>query len=346
MGAASFKRPGSSSDEERSSRDTQGFGSRPSREMQMGVAMARAENERASARSGRSPFGKSRPDSGPSMGRAMAAGATLTLAIAFGLVAFQLIREPAAPPTPTPIAAATIAPIEQIAVLVPVAPIERGRMFDPVMFSQQLRPKFTIGDATVRSFDQLKGLYARAMIPSGQPFSIENATPDKLTNEVIDNIPKGFRALTINVNATTGVEGWARAGAFVDVHWISDISGEKSATLIVENARVLSAERRVDPETDPSSPIPTTVTLLVAERDARRIGLATTGGSLVLHLRGSSDTGKASASSNTLTVQDLMPGSSKGGSDPKVQGYVKIHGDDGRTDEWAVVNGKIVRKAE
>lgn len=283
----------------------------------------------------------------PSLFRARRIGAAALLlgsGVLCGYTAVQLLGSPqaeaAAPIEPLVIERETTA--EMVSVLVPLKPIEKGKPIEPELLGYVKRPAFTVNENMVRDFSQVQGLFARTLIPSQQPLSLELLTTERPTNEVIERIPAGYRAIAISVNETSGVEGWARAGAYVDVHWISELNGEKAAALIVENARVLSAERRLETNVDPNAPIPTTVTLLASERDAQRIGLASTDGSLVLHLRGMRDSGKASGNVGVLSARELLTGGGQEAGTTPFEGTVKIQGADGTMQEWVVVGGKLV----
>lgn len=232
------------------------------------------------------------------------------------------------------------APVEMADVLVPIADIEQGKKLEPVMFRLEKRPKLAISQTSLKSFEEIKNQYARSIIPANQTMAREFLTSIRPSNPVIANIPAGFRAVTISVNATTAVEGWATAGAMVDVQWIADITGKRTATIIVENAKILSAERQTEgaQQQGQGQPIPTTVTLLVSERDAQKITLATTSGSIILHLRGANDAGKGTASEGSLTLQDLA----NGGKNEGLEGYVKIKNPDGTYKEIKIQDGKMV----
>jgi Flp pilus assembly protein CpaB len=255
-------------------------------------------------------------------------------------------------PTVEPIAPlATAAPIAQpaielISIIVPTRQIERGTKLEASMFLPVQRAKSAVTEGTIRSFTELTGTYAKELIPATQPISRELVTTQKPANAVIEQIPDDMRAVTINVNSTSGVEGWARAGSQVDVQWISEVKGKKTSTEIVNNAKVLSAERKIDPEADPKQPIPTTVTLLVTAPDANKVALASTGGQLVLHMRGSDDTGKdIGDSSGPISKEDLLRGArddQQGKRD--VEGIVKIQDGRGGTQEWAIVNGRLYER--
>ncbi len=231
------------------------------------------------------------------------------------------------------------APVEMVDVLVPVGEIEQGKKLEPAMFRIEKRPKLALGSTSIKSFEEIKNQYARTIVSANNPLTRELMTPIRPSNPVIASIPAGFRAVTISVNALSAVEGWATAGALVDIQWIGDSTGKRTGTIIVQNAKVLSAERQLEnAQQQQGAPIPTTVTLLVSERDAQKISLASTSGQLVLHLRGTNDLGKGSPADGPLTLQDLNP---SGKSDRDAEGYVRFRNADGTYRELAIRDGKI-----
>lgn len=261
--------------------------------------------------------------------------------VLFGAIAFVSLNKSNAVEKASASAIPLERPIqtEMIEVILPVRDVGADQQLDPSMFTRVWRPKAGLNDDVVRSFEELRGKFARASLKAQMPISRSAVSEEKPLNEVIANIPDGFRAVSINVNATTGVEGWARPGAHVDVHWITDTGGKRASRVLVQNAKVLSAERRVDPKAEPNAPAPTTVTLLVVERDAQKVSLAQTVGSLVLHLRGANDI-KASSMTGSLTIDDLLGHEQ----DPRgaVEGVARVKKSDGTFEEFSIVNGRVV----
>lgn len=222
-------------------------------------------------------------------------------------------------------------------VLIPVRQIETGEGLDPALFRVERRSKSSIPASVAQDFEQIRGMFARNTILMSEPVHLDLVTSIRPTNAITANIPEGYRAVTIRVDATSSVEGWARAGANVDVVWASMIRGKQAVTPIVQNARVLSAERQVSADTQPGVPVPSTVTLLVTADDAAKIQLATTTGSLSLSLRGDDDTGKGSSGSS-ITIDDLL-GTKNQAEAVKSDGTVRIGGE-----EFYLRDGNLVPK--
>lgn len=195
--------------------------------------------------------------------------------------------------------------LEKVEVLIPLKNIQPGEELKPQLFRSEQRIELSLDARAVRSREQLVGQFARSLIVAGRPLSADYMTSLKPISPISSEIKPGFRAVTIPVDATQSVEGWARPGSRVDIFWISTLKGAPSLSLIVQNARVLSSDRIVgEGGTNPEKPVPSHVTLLVAANDAQRIQLAKTTGSISLALRGDKDKGEA-AQGGTLTVQQL-----------------------------------------
>jgi Flp pilus assembly protein CpaB len=203
-------------------------------------------------------------------------------------------------------------PIARVEVIVPKIEILTGSVLSADMFRTVSLPESQVNRAAIRSYSEIDGFYAKTLLVPEQPLTRDFLTPIKPSSDVISEIPEGFRAVTIRVDARTSVEGWARAGARVDVVWSSSVNGKPTISVIVENAKILSAERQIAQQQqqqqvenpEQPAPMPTTVTLLVQADDANRIQLASVSGSMSLSLRGLSDN-KANKTI-PLTTDDLF----------------------------------------
>jgi pilus assembly protein CpaB len=215
--------------------------------------------------------------------------------------------------------------VKMIEVLVPSQTIEAGAELDPALFRKEKRPQVGVSARTVKDFEEIKGQFAKSLIIAGQPVHREYLTSSRPISSVSPNIPDGYRAVAISVNSTSAVEGWAQPGSKVDVSWTSSVNGQPSISIIVQNAKILSAQKNTNPNSDPGAPVPTTITLLVSAIDAQKIQLAQTTGSLNLQLRGDPDTGRVNIGENTITTQELLQAGGKD-KDEDCDGEVVISG--------------------
>lgn len=233
--------------------------------------------------------------------------------------------------------------VEMVDVLIPAKQFDAGTMLEPGQFKVEKRPKDSVPMRAIVSLEQVNGYYARTAILPNQPFSVDYLTRVKPTNVLTANIPDGFRAVTIRVDERSGVEGWARPGAKVDVVWVTIINGKQTVKTIVFNAKVLSAgqqaegAQQVNPQQSGASP--TTVTLLVSVDDSKRIQLATTIGSLSLSLRGDKDSELPSVESG-FTIDDVLGVETKK-VEEKCHAKVKIKRPDGGMDIMCLRDGEL-----
>lgn len=233
---------------------------------------------------------------------------------------------------------------ELIDVLVPIQEIPSGSLLEPAMFKIDSRPKVGVSGLVIKDFEEIKGKYAKTLIIPGQILNSEYISLSRPVNAITASIPEGFRAVTIQVDVKTGIEGWARAGARVDVTWISSLRGQQAVTVIVENAKIISAARRTEDNNKGPDVLPTELTLLVPIEDARRILLAQQSGSLSLSLRGDNDSGKSDAG-RTFTVDDLIGGHNMI-IEKRDEAIVKIRDANGTIEEFALRNGKLIPLSE
>lgn len=227
-------------------------------------------------------------------------------------------------------------------VLVPNSTIRAGKRLYPEMFHREARNIQGMEGKLVNVNDDINSYFALSNIPAGTLLFKEQVSDVPPRNLITARIPEGFRAVSISVDAESGVEGWARPGAKVDVVWSTQQRGRQMVSTIVENAEVLSAARSTETtmndNRDSSKPLPSQITLLVAVKDAQKIQLAKASGSLTLNLRGDGE--EANRGNEAITVDRLLKGSGAESNDD-VQGTVQFNGK-----EYQVKGGKLVAPAK
>jgi pilus assembly protein CpaB len=232
--------------------------------------------------------------------------------------------------------AMTAAPVPM---LIAASEIPAGTKLSPEMFRIESRSNDGIQDQAVYALNDIEESYSRATIAANTPVlqAVMSKTP--LATDIVTRIPDGFRAVAIPVNALTGVEGWVRPGATVDVVWSTTRGDEVAVSTIVENAKVLSVERSLEaqaPSQTGPSPIPNHITLLATTVDAQKIQLAKNSGSLSLSLRGESDA--KSSGTGVITSDHLLARY-----DPRarVNGRVTVDGK-----EYVLIDNRLVDARE
>lgn len=182
--------------------------------------------------------------------------------------------------------------VKQVDVVIPLKDLKAGADLDPAFFGVESRAETSVSSKTVRNIQIIKGKYAAFDIISGQPLMIDSVTDRRPSTVIQTKIPEGYRMVTIRVDATSSVEGWARPGARVDVTWIGSQDGEPVAKIVVEAAEILSYNGGTggpDGSKAEAGGAPSTVSLLVTKDDALKIQLSQTTGRLSLSLRTDKD---------------------------------------------------------
>ena len=125
------------------------------------------------------------------------------------------------------------------------------------------------------------------------------------------NLPADMRAVTVPVNAVTGVAGFVTPGDVVDVMLTRQIPGDgansddKMISVVLERVPVLAIDLRAG-EQNTEAQVGRTATLQVTPRDAQKLVLATQVGTLSLALRNVEDvTGGTRGPRGVVTTRDL-----------------------------------------
>lgn len=230
--------------------------------------------------------------------------------IAAGYFGAQLLQQTALKDSMSVnVASRPVKPLMQAEVVVAAREISAGAKLFPEMFAHELRTVDDVGQVFTDT-RSLEGRFSAHDIARGATVLSKDIATTRTVNAVTAKIPPGQRAVTIAVDAVSGVEGWARPGSRVDVVWSTMHLGQRLVTTIVEKAEILSAEQsaQINPQDTHESKemrsLPTHVTLLVSVADSQKVQLAKESGSLSLSLRGDDDT--VPHGNETLTLQNLL----------------------------------------
>jgi pilus assembly protein CpaB len=153
-------------------------------------------------------------------------------------------------------------------------------------------PADSVSAAVMTDLKALVGRVLVSPVTKGTPMQESLLAKPGAEAGIVGMIPEGKRAVSIEVNESSGVSGLIVPGARVDViATIRQPEGEVART-IVENVTVKAVNRRTgrlndDPKSEPQQV--KTVTLIVEPRDVEAIELAGNNGRLRLALRGIAD---------------------------------------------------------
>lgn len=263
--------------------------------------------------------------------------AALGLVLALAIVALQM-RPVSVPQSRVEAAPVVVGEFDTVSVPVPANFVPAGTKTKDIVLKQVAFPKHQVPDNALLSVQSVLEGVTVAPLPANLPLFRENfSLVATAQNPVVERIPPGMRAMTVRVDATAAVEGWAGSGAIVDVLLVE----KDRTTVIAERVKILSAERSVAPVDGTSAPnVPNTVTLLVTQEQCLAINTASPRGRLAFALRSLSDD---EAWRDTLFTAERLHGA-RANTEVRanINGYVSVQGAD-KKNSFALANGKWVR---
>lgn len=233
-----------------------------------------------------------------------------------------------------------VAEFDTVNVPVPAEAVAAGTKVKNIRWKTISFPKHQLPKGALTDATPYLDAATVAAIPANLPVFPENLSfAVQGVNPVVERIPSGMRAMTVKVDATTAVEGWAGSGSFVDVLLI----GKDRTTVVAEKVKILSAERSVSPVEGNASPsVPSTVTMLVTQEQCLAINTAIPLGRIAFALRSPSD--EASWVNTTFTSDELKTKPTASDRKSLITGYVAVkESEDKGKRAFALSDGKWVR---
>ena len=168
-------------------------------------------------------------------------------------------------------------------------------------------PRQSVPAGAYRDIDRLlrEGNVTIRPIASGEPILRSRISERAVLSA---NLPQDMRAVTVPVNAVTGVAGFVTPGDVVDVLLTRQIPGggaggdDKMTTVLLENVQVLAVDRRSS-EKNTQVKVGKTATLQVDTQGAQKLALAVEVGRLTLALRNVEN--QLMGPTSTVTTADL-----------------------------------------
>ena len=191
-------------------------------------------------------------------------------------------------------------------ILVAKKPLPVGTIVDPDSFSLQPWPKelmqsvYYLEGSPDGDPKKLFGMVVRYPMTAGQPVTRGSLVGPQDRGFLAAALSAGMRAITVPVNASTGVAGFVFPGDHVDLVLTQQVEGGgdgaplRVSETIVRNVRVLATDQRFsDKDEDGKTVIKTfaNVTMEVTPRIAEKVAVAQSLGTLSLSLRSIADNG-------------------------------------------------------
>jgi pilus assembly protein CpaB len=230
----------------------------------------------------------------------------LATAGVLGTMAYQLARRP------PPVAVVTAPAVKQTAYLIAARPLPVGTLARTDDFTVRAVPPDQVpANAIVDTPDarsNLRGVYIRRYLDAGATVTNADFMRPHERGFLSAVLAPDTRAMSIGVNAVSGVAGLVSPGDHVDVILTQDINTPQVQTnhlvtseTVLANVRVLAVDQDVTQggqnSAFASARPATTVTLEVTQNAAERLAVAMRLGQLSLSIRSVDDTRSATGSS-------------------------------------------------
>lgn len=190
-------------------------------------------------------------------------------------------------PTQAPTAPA---PTEFSLVLVAKSDIAFGEIISRENLSAQSWPTASVPQGAFVSASALLGpagagpRRAKEVIPEGGLILATNISDFGETVSMVNALGENTRAMSIQVDAVTGVGGFVQPGDRVDIVLTEGRSDKLRAATILQDIRVLSIDQEAD-ESSRARTLARTLTVEVTPRDSQILALGQRAGTLSLTLR-------------------------------------------------------------
>jgi pilus assembly protein CpaB len=169
-------------------------------------------------------------------------------------------------------------------------PINAGEVIPAAEVKEVYWAVNQVPEGAIRDRAELKNMYAKVAIPGNSPLQLQQLMDKPVASSL--PVTPGNRAVSIEIDATSGIEGQALPGTFVDVVLTYHLNSVLKSKVIVQNTRVLSLQGstksvgEIDPAVKKGIPMAAqTITLDVSPRDALAITTSRQLGRLSLMMR-------------------------------------------------------------
>ena len=244
-----------------------------------------------------------------------------------------------------PIQPTIVAEFDTVKIPVPDLLVPAGTMVKDISFKEVSYPKHQIPQNAITDISAYSTAQTVAVLPAHLPLYPENFSfVTNIKNPILEQIPNGMRAMTLKVDETTSVEGWAGSGSIIDVLLVTN----ERTTVVAERVKILSAERSITPVEGSMTPsIPSTATLLVTQDQCLAINTALPMGKIAFALRSNTD---EELWTSTIFTKDKLKGgkiSVAENNENSINGFITVKDENTKSNaekkQYALRNGKWIK---
>jgi len=224
-----------------------------------------------------------------------------------GIAAFLAAGSKQAPPPPPP--AAPVAQIETVDVLVAKADLGRGVVIQSQDIGWQswpaaaANPNFVKKPERPNAMNDFVGAIVRVALVAGDPIRDPDVVMAKGSGFLAAVLPKGMRAVAIDISPEAGAGGFILPDDRVDVVLTRRDKGAEKATgvekfvsdTILRNVHVLAVDQALEEKSGTKTALGKTATLEVTQSQAETLAVSRQMGTLSLTLRSLLDSGSGAA---------------------------------------------------
>jgi pilus assembly protein CpaB len=197
---------------------------------------------------------------------------------------------------------------ETVRVLVAKQALSYGATLQPENLQWVEWPKAAVPPGAFTSVEALLGesgdqsrIVLRSIEP-GEPVLEGKITKFGESPRMSMNLSAGMRAVSLKIDAVSGVAGFVAAGDRVDILLIRTLEGQLVSSVILQDITVIAVDQSANAETN-SPRLGRTVTVEVGTVEAQKLALAQQVGKLSLTLRGIGESGGGDL--KPVTARDL-----------------------------------------
>ncbi|SIS82517.1 pilus assembly protein CpaB [Roseivivax lentus] len=186
-----------------------------------------------------------------------------------------------------PTAATAMPGVGMVAIVTAQTEIAYGEPLDPAMLTLRAWPENAViegsfTDITTIFEDGTRRTLSR--IFPGEPILAAKLSAPNERVTIVQKLSAGHRAVSISIDAATGVGGFVTPGDRVDIVMTAGSGTEIRAVTVLQNIRVVGIDQISEEQRDKPM-VARTVTVEVTPEDSQRLALAQRAGRLSLSLR-------------------------------------------------------------